>query len=297
MTSFDETDDRALTGPPQDSSAGETAAPSRQEMTSPDGAPDAAAEDSPGEARPPGRVVEYVADPEQLVTNHRLLGVLGVLAVLLLVQAAFNLALYLRRPDTIVVDRTAGGDRVVVMNNREYGLTDGVQLRRDSLTDGDKKYLATVFLGLYYGNNPDYRDQQLNEAISLMVASRGREMFNYLKQNRVLEQQAAESWQARWTPQQVSVDPSDPFTVRVIGVQNLTRVVNQRPVEETHQLNVTVKLAKDELGRDERNKRTGYQVTWFGWEELKNPAAATDSQPTANSVTTAVPSPNPRPVR
>jgi hypothetical protein len=242
-------------------------------------------------ASPCERVVDYVADPQQLVTNHRLLGVLGVLVVVVLAQAAFNLVLYLRRPDTLVVDRTAGGDRVVVMNNRAYGLTDGVQLRRDELTDGDKKYLASVFLSLYYGNNPDYRDQQLNEAINLMVAARGREMFDYLKQNRVLEQQAAESWQAKWTQQQVSVDPSDPFTVRVIGVQNLTRVVNQRPVEETHQLNVTVKLAKDELGRDERNRRTGYQVTWFGWEELKSPTAAADSSaphPTAPAVASPV---------
>ena len=248
-----------------------------------------------GEANPPERVVDYVADPEQVVTNHRLLGVLGVLVVIVLAQSAFNLVLYLRRPDTIVIDRTAGGDRVVVMNNRAYGLTDGVQLKRDELTEGDKKYLASVFLSLYYGNNPDYRDQQLNEAINLMVAARGREMFNYLKQNRVLEQQAAESWQGRWTQQQVSVDPSDPFTVRVIGVQNLTRVVNQRPVEETHQLNVTVKLAKDELGRDERNRRTGYQVTWFGWEELKSPAAATDSSPPHSTTPAVAPSANTRP--
>src|SRR5205814_2881000 len=84
----------------------------------------------------PERVIDYVADPEQLVTNHRLLGVLGVLVVIVLVQAAFNLVLYLRRPDMIVVDRTAGVDRVVVMNNRAYGLSDGVQLKRDELTDG-----------------------------------------------------------------------------------------------------------------------------------------------------------------
>jgi hypothetical protein len=293
MTTSNDREDRLPNAPLLNSSAGETAA---AREAAPSAEEDLAAAAVAHEARPPERVVEYVADPAQLVTNHRLLGVLGVLAVLLLVQAAFNLVLYLRRPDTIVVDRTAGGDRVVTMDNREYGLTDGVQLLRDSPTDGDKKYLATVFLELYYGNNPDYRDRQLNEAISLMVAARGREMFNYLKQNRILEQQAAESWQARWTPQQVSVDPSDPFTVRVIGVQNLTRVVNQRPVEETHQLNVTVKLAKDELGRDERNKRTGYQVTWFGWEELKNPPAAADSQPPPNGATTFAP-PNPSVVR
>ena len=226
------------------------------------------------------RQVEYVADPTQTITIHRLLGVLGALVVIVLTQAAFNLILYLRKPDTLVVDRSAGGDKVVTLDNREYGLNEGVELRRDRLTDGDKKYLATHFLELYYGNNPDRRDQQLNEAISLMVATRGREMFNYLKQNRVLEQQASESWQAIWTPQQTNVDTADPFTVRVIGVQQLTRIINQRPVNETRQLNLTVKLAKDELGRADRNQRTGYQITWFGWEELP-PSGAVNPAPTA----------------
>ena len=40
--------------------------------------------------RPSERVVDYVADPEQLVTNHRLLGVLGILVVIVLVQAALT---------------------------------------------------------------------------------------------------------------------------------------------------------------------------------------------------------------
>jgi hypothetical protein len=218
----------------------------------------------------PERIVDYIADPDTTEANRRLIGALGVCVIIILVQAAFNLTLSLRRPDRIVVDRTARGDRVVVMNNREYGLTDSVGFSPDEPTAGDKKYLVSRFLELYYGNNPDIRDRQLNEAIQLMVASRGREFFEYLRRNRVLEQQAAESWQARWTEQQIWVDQADPFTVHVIGTQALTRVINQRPVEETHQLNLTVKVARDELGRDDRNRRSGYQITWFGWEELQN---------------------------
>jgi hypothetical protein len=223
------------------------------------------------------RIVDYVADPDTVESNRRLTGALGVCVIIILVQAAFNLTLYLRRPDRIVVDRTAGGDRVVVMNDREYGLTDNVGFSPDEPTAGDKKYLVSRFLELYYGNNPDIRDRQLNEAIQLMIASRGREFFEYLRRNRVLEQQAAESWQAKWTQQQIWVDQADPFTVHVIGTQHLTRVINQRPVEETHQLNLTVKVARDELGRDDRNRRSGYQITWFGWEELQNAEGASAS--------------------
>ena len=232
------------------------------------------------------RIVDYVADPDTVETNRRLMGALGICVVIILVQAAFNLTLYLRRPDRIVIDRTAGGDRVVVMNNREYGLTDNVQFSPDEPSAGDKKYIVSQFLSLYYGNNPDIRDRQLNDAIGLMVSTRGRELFEYLRRNRVLEQQSAESWQARWTQQQIWIDQADPFAVRVIGTQNLTRIVDQRPVEETHQLNLTVRLARDELGRDERNKRSGYQITWFGWDELQNAPAAPQSQastPNGNS--------------
>ena len=228
---------------------------------------------------PPPGVVEYVADPAQMLTHYRLLGVLGVLVVVILAQAAFNLLLYWRKPDTLVIERSNGADRVLTLDNRQYGVAGNVSLSPDRLTDGDKKYLAQHFLALYYGHDPDRRGAQLTEAMGLMVAARGREMFTYLKQNRILEQQAAESWQAVWTPQQSTVDATDPFTLRVIGIQQLTRIINQRPVTETHQLQVTLKLAKDELGRADRNQRTGYQIAWFGWEELPPTAGQATSTP------------------
>ncbi len=227
--------------------------------------------EAPSVATSPERVIEYCADPEQTITNYRLVGVVGLCVVVVLVQTVFCLMLYLRRPDRIVVDRTAGGDRVVVMNDREYGLSDSVEFGKDTPTAGDKKYLASRYLELLYGNNPDARDKQLERAIRLMTPVNGRKFFNYLKDNRILEQQAVESWQAVWTPQTVTIDANDPFTVRAIGIQRLTRIVNGASVEETRQLNVIVKLNRDQLGRDDRNLRTGYLVDWFDWNELKSP--------------------------
>jgi hypothetical protein len=43
-------------------------------------------------------------------------------------------------------------------------------------------------------------------------------------------------------------------------------------------LNLTVKVARDELGRDDRNRRSGYQITWFGWEELQKAEGASANQ-------------------
>ncbi len=232
------------------------------------------------------RVIEYCADPEQAITNYRLVGVVGLMVVVMLVQTAFCLMLYLRRPDRIVVDRTEGGDRVVMMNDREYGLTDAVKFSPDAPTEGDKKYLVTRYLELLYGNNPDRRDRQLEQAIRLMTPLNGRRFFNYLRDNRILEQQAAESWQAVWSPQSVAVDANDSFTVRAIGVQRLTRVVNGASVEETRQLNVFVKLSRDQLGRDDRNLRTGYLVDWFDWKELRDPQTSSATTKDATSTAT-----------
>ena len=136
-----------------------------------------------GAAREPQveRVIEYCTDPEQAITNYRLVGVVGLMVVVMLVQTAFCLMLYLRRPDRIVVDRTGGSDRVVTMNDREYGLTDAVEFRPDAPTEGDKKYLVTRYLELLYGNNPDRRDRQLEQAIRLMTPLNGRRFFNYLR--------------------------------------------------------------------------------------------------------------------
>jgi len=243
---------------------------------------------TPAAASSPERVIEYCADPEQTMTNYRLVGVVGLCVVVVLVQTIFCLMLYLRRPDRIVVDRTAGGDRVVVINDREYSLTDNIEFGKDAPTAGDKKYLTSRYLELIYGNNPDGRDKQLERAIRLMMPINGRKFFNYLKDNRILEQQAAESWQAVWTSQTITVDANDPFTVRAIGLQRLTRIVNGASIEETRQLNVIVKLSRDQLGRDDRNLRTGYLVDWFDWNELKNPnkQASTTSSAAAISSNT-----------
>jgi hypothetical protein len=209
------------------------------------------------------RIVDYCPDPEQLVTNYRLIGAVGLSVVVILVLSCFCLTLYLQRPRVIVVDRTKdNGDRVVTMDDREYGLTDNVILTSDHPTAGDKIYLVRNFLSLVYGNNPEVR---------------GRKFYRYIKEQQLLTQQTLESWKATWTPQRTTIDPKDPFTVRAIGIQRLTRVVNGSTVEEVHQLDLIVKVSKDKLGREDRNLRTGFQIDMFDWKELSDPSA--DSSP------------------
>ncbi|MCP9496627.1 MAG: hypothetical protein MSG64_19495 [Pyrinomonadaceae bacterium MAG19_C2-C3] len=236
----------------------------------------------------PERIVDYCVDPEQAITIYRLVGALGVCAAVILVLAGTLTMVCLRKPNMLVVDRTSGGDRVVMMDDREFGLTDNVEFTKDRLTAGGKIYLVRNYLELLYGNNPDYREKQLEAAIKLMVDGNGRKFFRYLSEKRILEQQAAESWQASWSPQSITVDPKDSFTVRAIGVQKLRRIVHGTPVDETNQLNVTVRISRDSLGRDDRNLHTGYQIDMFDWTVLKNPTAPTDENQTSQASTAAM---------
>jgi hypothetical protein len=89
-----------------------------------------------------------------------------------------------------------------------------------------------------------------------------------LKEQHILEQQRAESWQTVWSPQDVTIDRSDLYTVRVIGKQDITKVINNQVVQDTKQLQLTVKLVADPAGRTEQNKRMGFLVAAIDYKEI-----------------------------
>jgi hypothetical protein len=93
----------------------------------------------------------------------------------------------------------------------------------------------------------------------------------YLKQSGILDKQRSESWQAVWTPQDISVDAVDPYTVRVIGKQEITKVVAGATQQETRQLHLTLKLAADPQKRADRNLRSGFLVASLNYKELGAP--------------------------
>lgn len=191
----------------------------------------------------------------------------GVLLVLLLlVSIVFNFYQYVRRPDRIVVDRSSG--RVLQINDRDYGETEAVQLGPDHLTSADKQYITGEFVRALYQVDPATRPRDIERALRMMVPDSALKFARYLKQEGTLEKQRAESWQAVWTPQDISVDARDPYTVRVIGKQEITKIIAGAAQREIRQLNLTLKLAADPLRRADRNLRSGFLVAAFDYKEL-----------------------------
>jgi hypothetical protein len=214
-------------------------------------------------------------DPEDVRTILSLTMTSLLLVALLLASVSFNIWQYWRRPDRIVVDRSSG--RVLMINNREYGDTEAVELGPDKLTNADKQYIAREFARALYQIDPATRPRDIERALLMMVPASALRFARYLKQEGVLDRQRAESWQAVWTPQDISIDGTDPYTVRVIGRQEITKVVAGAVQQETRQLSLTLKLAADPRRRADRNLRSGFLVASIDYKELGAPFSSTSA--------------------
>ena len=211
----------------------------------------------------------FYRDPADVRTILSMAWTGTLLVLLLLASVAFNIWQYWRRPDRIVVDRSSG--RVLMINDREYGETEAVRLGPDRLTGADKQYIAGEFVKAIYQVDPATRPRDIERALRMMVPASALLFARYLKQTGVLDKQRAESWQAVWTPQDISVDGVDPYTVRVIGKQEITKVIAGATQQETRQLNLTLKLVADPQRRADRNLRSGFLVASFNYKELGAP--------------------------
>lgn len=205
-------------------------------------------------------------DPADVRTTFQLLTTLLVVLCLLVLSAVGNAYQYWRRPDRIVVDRSNG--QVLMINDREYGETSSVRMMPDRPNEADKKYLVGEYTRLLYGINPTTRAADLKAALEMMVPQSAARFAAYLKDQHILEQQRAESWQAVWTPQDTAIDRLDPYTLRLIGKQEITKVINNSVVSETKQLQLTVKLVADPAGRNDANRRMGFLVAAIDYKEL-----------------------------
>jgi hypothetical protein len=224
--------------------------------------------ETPTESPAPSRPADPVAfrDPNDVRAIYQLLSVLMIVLLLFVMSAIGNAWQYWRRPDRIVVDRSSG--RVLMINDRQYGETDAVKMAPDHPSEDDKKYLVSEYVKSLYAVNPTTRATDIKAALEMMVPQSATRFAAYLKDQHILEQQRAESWQAVWTPQDISVDRTDPYTLRVIGRQEITKVINNQAVQDTKQLQLTIKLVADPAGRTDRNKRMGFLVAAIDYKEI-----------------------------
>jgi hypothetical protein len=213
------------------------------------------------------RAIRHFRDPRDVQLILRLSSLLFATSVLLILSLAGNAYQHYEKPDRIVVDKDSG--RVVVLNNRDYGETEHIQLGPDRIGEQDKKYLAGEWVTAIFRIDPASRVRDIERALKMMVPEAAPQFAEYLTKNRVLEKERKESQQALWTPQDVTIDQRDPWTVRLIGEQDLTRIApGTGPQTEKHQYAITLKLAADPSRRADRTLRSGVLVLRAEWREI-----------------------------
>ncbi len=223
---------------------------------------EAATEEQTDQAATPPSVTAFASvplyrDPADVRTILSL-AVAGIVLVLVVLLLAGALIYQLTSsPSLVVVDRTREGDRVVLMDGQEV-VSGGVSLTKDRPGDGAKRSAANIFAAYLYKIDPVTRPDDLERALKMMVPASAVELMKQMRFD--LERQRAERWQSVWEPQVTSIDPTDPYTVRVLGKQHITRVVKHEVKHETRQLAFNLKLVFDSQGRADRNERTGFLV-------------------------------------
>ncbi|HZS47589.1 MAG TPA: hypothetical protein VFC63_21140 [Blastocatellia bacterium] len=206
-----------------------------------------------------------------------------ILVLLLLLSITCNIWMYFRRPDRIVVDRTAAGDYVILANDKAVG--SAVSFGIDQPGDGDKRALANRWCEARFAVDPLTRTKDIERLFKMMEPHAAKALSDLMKQNGELERERDENWQATWKPLSVTVDHDDPYRVDVIGLQEITRRVGGATQIQSRQLIFKLKLIADrDKGRDERNQNTGFLVfDLLDYKEVTIPASVSGSGLNAQS--------------
>ncbi len=183
----------------------------------------------------------------------------------------------IQKPDRIVVDMSSG--RTVMINDRELGATEAVKLEKDKLQIADMDYVVKMYVEYLYRVDQRSRSRDIEAALRLMVPGQAKKFAEYLTQQKILQTQREEQWNAMWKPEYLEHAPGKPLTVKVYGTQEIDMVVKNQSKHQTKHILLTVELLPDapENGtfRLDRNLRSGFRINSIDYKELSSTESET----------------------
>jgi len=231
--------------------------------------------------------VSVERDPEDVLTISHLLRLGLVLVVLLFLSGGLNFYLALRKADLIVVDKTSG--RTLLINNKDYGATEAIQISPDNLTNRDKKALVAEFLRCLYEVNGATRAGNVNRLLKMMEPNLSLQQARLFNDEKLLAQEKTESVNSSWELQDVTFDDRDPYLVRALGKRIVRRVPGGgATVEEETQIKIKFLLMDSPTSpaRNDNNYRSGFYVQKYRSEAVdgtkQSPLVLLSDERTAN---------------
>jgi hypothetical protein len=228
------------------------------------------------ELKSAGPVICY-RDPADVRTirNQTRMIVLSLLITTIAILGAVYKSI--QRPDRIVVDMSSG--RAVMINDREHGATEAVRLEKDKLQVADMDYVVKAFLEYLYRVDQRSRSKDIEAALRLMVPGQAKKFAQYLTDQKILQTQREEQWNATWKAEYLEHAPGKPLTVKVYGTQDIDLVIKNQSKHVTKHILLTVDLLPDapEGGtfRLDRNLRSGFRINALDYKELSSSESET----------------------
>ena len=216
-------------------------------------------------------------DPADVRTIHRQSRLLILAFVVTAIAVAGVVYKSIQRPDRIVVDMSSG--RTVMINDRELGATEAVKLEKDKLQLADMDYVVKTYLDYLYRVDQRSRSKDIEAALRLMAPGQAKKFAQYLTEQKVLQTQREQQWNASWKPEYLEHAPGKPLTVKVYGTQEIDMVIKNASRHVTKHVLLTVELLPDapENGtfRLDRNLRSGFRINSVDYKELGSSEADT----------------------
>src|SRR2546425_1305380 len=228
------------------------------------------------EFEPVGPVICYRA-PADVRTIRRQSWLIIISFVITAVAVVGVVYKSIQRPDRIVVDMSSG--RTVMINDRELGATEAVRLEKDKLQIADMDYVVKAYLEYLYRVDQTSRSKDIEAALRLMVPGQAKKFAQYLTDQKILQTQREQQWNATWKAEYIEHAPGKPLTVKVYGTQDIDMVIKNESKHATKHVLLTIELLPDapENGtfRLDRNLRSGFRINSIDYKELSSSEAET----------------------
>jgi hypothetical protein len=238
---------------------------------SPERAPRIKSDAVPAEPSSLGPIICYrdPADVRTINRQSRLILLCFVITGIAIVGVVYK---SIQRPDRIVVDMSSG--RAVMINDRELGASEAVRLEKDKLQIADMDYVVKAFLDYLYRVDQRSRSKDIEAALRLMVPGQAKKFAQYLTEQKILQTQREQQWNAIWKPEYLEHAPGKALTVKVYGTQEIDMVVKNESKHVTKHVLLTIELLPDapEGGtfRLDRNLRSGFRINTLDYKELSS---------------------------
>jgi hypothetical protein len=223
------------------------------------------------EEAPTAPVICY-RDPADVRTIRRQSRLILIAFVIVAVAVVGVVYKAIQKPDRIVVDMSSG--RAVMINDRELGATEAVKLEKDKLQLADMEYVAKAYVEYLYRIDQRSRSKDIEAALRLMVPGQAKKFAQYLTEQKILQTQREQQWNASWKTEYLEHAPGKPLTIKVYGTQDVDFVLKNESKHTTKHVLLTVELLPDapENGtfRLDRNLRSGFRINSVDYKELSS---------------------------